>query len=281
MNPPEDDRLRRAAVLDIDAIDVTPRPLKKVVVVMPAYNAAGTLERTFRDLPRDCVDQVILVDDVSRDDTLAVASRLGITTIRHEKNRGYGGNQKTCYRAALDAGADVVVMLHPDYQYDARVVPAMVSFLRLGICDAVLGSRIRTRREALGCGMPWWKYVANRLLTFAENVAMGQNIGDAHTGLRAYTREVLATIPFEHNSDDFVFDSQFLTQLVWFGFRIGDVPVPTRYFAQASSIDFGRSVRYGLGTLLAMVQLTLQRLRLARLARYRPKTDAGATAAAK
>ncbi len=254
--------MRRAPLLDLENLDVKPRDLKKVVVVMPAYNAAGTLERTFRDIPRDCVDDIVLVDDVSRDRTVDLSNDLGIATIRHETNKGYGGNQKTCYRAALERGADIVVMLHPDYQYDARVIPAMLTFLRLGICDVVLGSRIRTRREAIAGGMPWWKYVANRLLTLGENFVLGQNIGDAHTGLRAYTRDVLAKIPFERNSDDFVFDSQFLAQVVHFGFRIGDVPVPTRYFKQASSIDFSRSVKYGFGTLWAMAQFVLQRLGL-------------------
>lgn len=264
---------RSETTLDLTTLVVTERPLKKVVVVMPAYNAEGTLERTYRDIPRDVVSEVILVDDVSRDRTVELARSLGLTTIRHEQNKGYGGNQKSCYRAALEAGADIVVMVHPDYQYDPRVLPVMIQLLRLGNCDVVLGSRIRTRREALSCGMPWWKYLANRLLTFTENLVMGTNIGDAHTGMRAYTREVLETVPFEQNSDDFVFDSQFLTQLVYFGFRIGDVPVPTRYFKQASSIDFSRSVRYGFLTLWALVTLLLARIGL-RSALYRPRTGA-------
>ena len=246
------------------------RRLERVLVVMPARNAERTLEATFRDLPADVVSEVILVDDASSDRTVEVARRLGITTLRHETNTGYGGNQKTCYREALRRGADVVVMVHPDYQYDARVLGAMVTFLRLGTCDIVLGSRIRTRLEALGGGMPRWKYIANRLLTLIENVALGQNLGDFHTGLRAYTREVLETIPFERNSDDFVFDSQFLVQAVYFGFRIGDVPVPARYFAEASSIDFRRSVRYGLGTLGVLLRYALQRLGLRRLPEFVP-----------
>jgi glycosyltransferase involved in cell wall biosynthesis len=257
--------------LDIDALDVRPRPLGKVIVVMPAYNAAATLERTFRDIPRDVVDDVLLVDDVSRDQTVALARSLGIDTIVREKNGGYGANQKTCYAEALRRGADIVVMLHPDYQYDGRVIDAMVRFLRLGTCDVVLGSRIRTRKEALGGGMPWWKYLSNRALTFTENLVMGQNIGDAHTGLRAYTREVLETVPFEGNSDDFVFDSQFLSQVAYFGFRIGDVPVPTRYFKQASSIVFWRSVQYGVSTLATMARFLLQTWGLARFAMYRKK----------
>jgi glycosyltransferase involved in cell wall biosynthesis len=242
-----------------------PKPLERVVVVMPAYNAEATLERTFRDIPPGLVSEVILVDDVSRDRTVEIARRLGITTIRHEVNRGYGGNQKTCYAEALARDADIVVMVHPDYQYDARVIGAMVTFLRLDTCDVVLGSRIRTRREALGSGMPAWKYVANRGLTLLENLVLGQNVGDFHTGLRAYTRQVLETIPFQRNSDDFVFDTQFLVQAVHFGFRIGDVPVPSRYFAEASSINFSRSVRYGLGTLGALGRFVLQRVGLARL----------------
>ena len=259
MSGPPTDRTARVAG-SLDVLAPPPRPLEKVVVVMPAYNAEATLERTFRDLPMELIGEVILVDDGSRDRTVEIAQRLGITTIRHERNTGYGGNQKTCYAEALRRGADVVVMVHPDYQYDARVVAAMVTILRGGICDVVLGSRIRTRREALQSGMPPWKYVANRGLTLLENIVLGQNVGDFHTGMRAYTREVLETIPFERNSDDFVFDTQFLVQAVHFGFRIGDVPVPCRYFKEASSINFQRSVRYGFGTLAALGRFVLQRL---------------------
>jgi glycosyltransferase involved in cell wall biosynthesis len=237
-----------------------------VVVVMPARNAESTLEATLRDIPAELVAEVILVDDASSDRTFELARGLGITALRHERNTGYGGNQKTCYREALARGADIVIMVHPDYQYDARVLGAMVTFLRLGICDVVLGSRIRTRREALQGGMPLWKYACNRMLTFTENVVLGQNVGDFHTGLRAYTREVLETIPFEHNSDDFVFDTQFLVQCVHFGFKIGDVPVPARYFEQASSIGPARSLRYGFGTLGALLRFGLQRSRLGRFA---------------
>ncbi|MFG0317918.1 MAG: glycosyltransferase family 2 protein [Planctomycetota bacterium JB042] len=261
-----------AKALDFETIDVAPRALDKVIVVMPAYNAEQTLERTFRDIPMDVVDEVILVDDVSKDRTAEIARDLGITTIVHETNGGYGANQKTCYRTALEHGADIVVMVHPDYQYDARVVPAMCEFMRLGICDAVFGSRIRTRAEALAGGMPVWKYLANRCLTITENVVLGQNLGDAHTGMRAYTRDVLETIPFESNSDDFVFDSQFISQLVHYRFRIGDVPVPTRYFAEASSINFVRSTKYGLGTLAVLGQFTLKRLGLAHPAIYAAPT---------
>jgi glycosyltransferase involved in cell wall biosynthesis len=237
----------------------------RVTAVMPAYNAALTLEKTVRDIPPGSVDEIVLVDDGSRDATVEIAGRLGLRVIRHAENRGYGANQKTCYATALRGDADVVVMIHPDYQYDSRVIPHLVSFLELGICDVVLGSRIRTRREALDGGMPRWKYVANRGLTVVENVLLGQNLGDFHSGLRAYRREVLETVPFMANSDDFVFDTQFLVQCVYFGFKLGDVPVPVRYFQEASSIDFQRSVRYGVATLATLAQFWLQRLRLARL----------------
>lgn len=236
----------------------------RVVAVMPAYNAAATLERTVADIPAQTVDEIILVDDGSRDSTVEIARSLGLTVIVHERNRGYGGNQKTCYRHALDRGADFVVMIHPDYQYDSRVIPVAVEILRLGICDVVLGSRIRTRREALAGGMPGWKYVANRLLTVTENVALGQNLGDFHSGFRAYRRSVLETIPFENNTDDFAFDSQFLAQAVYFGFKLGDIPVPVRYFDEASSINFRRSVKYGCATLWTLLQFWLQKLRIGR-----------------
>ena len=240
---------------------------------MPAYNAAATLRQTVADIPAGAVDEIILVDDGSRDDTVAIARELGLTVIEHERNTGYGGNQKTCYRRALDAGADYVVMIHPDYQYDSRVIPAAVEFLRLGICDCVLGSRIRSRKEALDGGMPAWKYIANRLLTVVENIALGQNLGDFHSGFRAYRREVLETIPWERNSDDFVFDSQFLAQAVHFGFKLGDVPVPVRYFKEASSINFVRSVKYGLSTLAVVAKFWLHRLRLWRSKLFRPRHD--------
>jgi len=221
----------------------------KVIIVMPAYNAEGTLERTFRDIPEGAADEIILVDDQSRDKTPEIARSLGLTVICHDQNKGYGGNQKTCYQVALDHGADIVVMLHPDFQYDARLVPYLAGFLKAGICDVLLGSRIRTRREALSKGMPAYKYFSNRLLTIIENFVLGQNLGEFHSGYRAYTRKVLQTIPFMNNSDDFVFDSQFLVQAVYFGFRLADVPVPVRYFKEASSISFKRSMQYGTGTL--------------------------------
>ena len=232
----------------------------RIVVVMPAYNAASTLERTVADLPGEGIEEVILVDDHSTDDTVEIATRLGLTVITHESNLGYGANQKTCYRRALESEAEVVVMIHPDYQYDARLLSVATEVLRLGVCDCVLGSRIRTRREALAGGMPRWKYLANRVLTTIENVALGQNLGDFHSGFRAYRREVLETIPFEENSDDFVFDSQFLAQAVHFGFKLGDIPVPVRYFDEASSINLWRSIRYGTATLWVLAKFWLHRL---------------------
>ncbi len=232
----------------------------RTIAVMPAYNAAATLERTVADIPVGSVDEIILVDDCSRDDTVEIARRLGLTVYTHEQNKGYGGNQKTCYRHALEAGADFIVMIHPDYQYDSRVIPIAIEILKLGICDVMLGSRIRTRREALDGGMPKWKYVANRMLTICENIALGQNLGDFHSGFRAYRRAVVETIPFERNSDDFVFDSQFLAQAVHFGFKMGDIPVPVRYFDEASSINFRRSLTYGLRTLQVLGQFWAHRL---------------------
>ena len=238
----------------------TPKREHKVIAVLPAYNAERTLAATLADFPPGCVDDILLVDDGSTDGTVAVAREMGLTVITHPENRGYGGNQKTCYKYALDHGADVVVMIHPDYQYDARVIPHAVGLIELGICDVVLGSRVRSRQEALRCGMPWWKYFSNRFLTFVENVALGQNLGDFHSGFRVYRRNVLETIPFERNSDDFVFDTQFLAQAVHFGFRLGDLPVPVRYFDEASSINFRRSTVYGLRTLGTMARFWLHRL---------------------
>jgi glycosyltransferase involved in cell wall biosynthesis len=229
----------------------TPRA-HKILAVLPAFNAEKTLAATIADFPPGCVDEILLVDDGSTDRTVAIAREMGLTVVEHPRNRGYGGNQKTCYRYALDHGADVVVMIHPDYQYDARVIPHAVGVVELGICDVVLGNRVRSRREALACGMPWWKYVANRGLTVFENFALGQNLGEFHSGFRVYRRSVLETIPFERNSDDLVFDTQFLVQAVHFGFRLGDVPVPVRYFKEASQINFRRSTKYGVQTLVAV-----------------------------
>lgn len=231
----------------------------KVIMIMPAYNASKTLEATVKAIPSGSVDEIVLVDDCSSDDTVAIAGRLGLSVVKHEKNRGYGANQKTCYAEALRRGADVIVMVHPDYQYDPRVVPYMTGLIADGVCDVMLGNRIRTRREALSGGMPVYKYYANRVLTAAENFALGQNLGEFHSGLRAYARSVLAKINWMNNSDDFVFDQEFLIQAAFFGFKIGDVPVPTKYFKEASSISFKRSVEYGLSTLGALLKYTLHK----------------------
>jgi glycosyltransferase involved in cell wall biosynthesis len=250
-------------------LNVAKRP--KVIVVMPAYNAELTLERTVADLPPGSVDEVIVVDDCSKDGTVALARKLGLTVIPHEKNTGYGGNQKTCYREALARGADVVVMVHPDYQYDPRLVPYFVGYLSTGVCDVMLGSRVRSRAETLGAGMPLWKYVANRFLTTVENVALGQNLADFHSGFRVYTRKVLETIPWESNNDGFVFDSEFLAQAAWFDFRIGDAPVPCRYFDEASSIRLWASTVYGTKTLLVLVKYWMQRIGIGRFAIFTPR----------
>lgn len=238
------------------------RKLQKVIVVMPAYNAELTLEKTFHDIPPGSVDEIILTDDFSQDRTAEIADKLGMTVLRHEENRGYGANQKTCYDAALEKGADAVIMIHPDYQYDSRLIPYALGFLSEGICDIIIGSRIRTRREVLEGGMPLYKYLSNRILTMVENIILGQNLGDFHSGFRAYTREVLEKIPYKENSDDFVFDTEFLTQAVYFGFRIGDIPIPTRYFEEASSINLKRSIKYGLQTLGVMIKYIFQKNKL-------------------
>jgi hypothetical protein len=236
----------------------------RVVAVMPAYNARRTLERTLADIPPDTVDDIILADDCSSDDTAEIARRLGLKVLRHDVNRGYGGNQKTCYDAALRASADIVVMVHPDYQYDPRVIPFAVGFIETGICDAIVASRIRTRRETLEGGMPLYKYLANRILTTLANTVFGQNLGDFHSGFRVYRRSVLETIDYHTNSDDFVFDFEFLAQAVYHNFRIGDIPIPTRYSAASSSINLQRSVTYGLGNLVVMAKYILQSAGLGR-----------------
>lgn len=236
---------------------------KKIVVVLPAYNAAKTLEMTYREIPFEFVDEVILVDDASRDDTAQVAQRLGIRTVIHPENRGYGGNQKTCYRTALAHGADIVVMLHPDYQYTPKLVTAMASMIAYGEFDAVLASRI-LGIGALKGGMPLYKYLANRFLTCVENILLGHKLSEYHTGYRAFSRQVLETLPLDHNSEDFVFDNQMLAQIVWYGYRIGEVSCPTKYFEDASSINFRRSVIYGLGVLKTAVQFRLCKMGMAR-----------------
>lgn len=221
---------------------------KKVVVVLPAFRAGKTLERTVAEIPREVVDEVLLVDDASDDDTVEVARRLGLRTVVHERNLGYGGNQKTCYREALRLGADLVVMLHPDYQYSPRLVGAMAHMVASGHYDLVLGSRILAQSARDG-GMPLYKYLANRFLTLAQNWLMRQKLSEYHTGYRAFSRQVLEKLPLDRNSDDFVFDNQMLCQAIEAGFRIGEISCPTRYFEEASSINFRRSVVYGLGVL--------------------------------
>jgi glycosyltransferase involved in cell wall biosynthesis len=231
---------------------------KKVVVVMPAYNASGTLAMTYNEIPRDYIDEALLVDDGSTDGTYDFALRLGIKTVRHDANKGYGANQKTCYKAALDMGADIVVMLHPDYQYSPRVIPAIVMLLAYGPYDVVLGSRI-LEGEALRGGMPFYKYVFNRLLTALQNLAWGAKVSEFHTGLRAFKRGVLETVSFEANSNDFVFDNQIIAQVLWYGYRIGEVSCPTLYFPGASSINLRRGLRYGFGVLRTTLELMAAR----------------------
>ena len=242
---------------------------KKLAVVMPAYNAGKTLRRTWEELPRDIIDEVILVDDASRDHTARIARELGIRTIVHRQNRGYGGNQKTCYETALGLGADVVVMIHPDYQYSPRLVTAMASMVVSGHYDVVLGSRILGGR-ALAGGMPPYKYAANRVLTLVQNLAFGIKLSEYHTGFRAFSRVVLETLPLRRNSDDFVFDNEMLAQAVAFGFRTGEISCPTRYFEDASSIDFARSVRYGFGVLRTTALFLLRRAGIARPRLFEP-----------
>ncbi|MEJ2077442.1 MAG: glycosyltransferase family 2 protein [Acidobacteriota bacterium] len=231
---------------------------RKIAVVLPAYNAGRTLRRTFEEIPRQLVDHVLLVDDASSDDTVRVAKQLGIETIRHDANRGYGANQKTCYREALKTDADIFIMLHPDYQYTPRLIPALAAMILSGQYDIVLGSRI-LGGKALAGGMPVYKYVANRLLTLVENLLVDAKLSEYHTGYRAFSREVLAKLPLLENSDDFLFDNQILVQAKFFGYRIGELSCPTRYFREASSINFRRSARYGVGVLWTAVQYRLQR----------------------
>jgi glycosyltransferase involved in cell wall biosynthesis len=235
---------------------------RRVVVVMPAYNAAKTLERTYRDIPHEMVSKIILVDDVSKDDTVAVARHLGLDVIIHRQNLGYGGNQKTCYDAALEAGADAVVMLHPDYQYDATCIPQMVEPILDGSKDLMLGSRFLG--DPLAGGMPKWKYISNRFLTGTENLAFGLHLSEYHTGFRAYSRHLLETIPYRLNSNDFVFDQELVAQAVACEMRIGEIAVPTRYFEEASSVGFRRSCVYGLSTLKVVLRFLLHKMRLRR-----------------
>jgi glycosyltransferase involved in cell wall biosynthesis len=240
---------------------------KRVCVVMPAYNAEKTVARTVAEIDRAVADDLILVDDRSRDDTVRVARELGLHVLVHEKNRGYGGNQKTCYGEALKRGADIVVMLHPDYQYSPRLIPAMAGMVVSGHFDAVLGSRV-LGAGALAGGMPVWKYLANRFLTAAENALLGYKLAEYHTGYRAFSRRLLETLPLEENSDDFVFDNQMLAQAIWFGFQIGEISCPARYFPEASSIGFRRSLTYGFGVLGTALQFRAAKLGLSKPPRF-------------
>ena len=242
---------------------------KKVVVVLPAYNAEKTLEQTYREIPFDLVDDVVLVDDASRDNTVGLARSLGIRhAIRHERNKGYGGNQKTCYKKALELGADIVVMLHPDYQYTPKLLPAMISVIGNEVYPVVFGSRI-LGNGALQGGMPMYKYVANRLLTFTQNMLLGEKLSEYHTGYRAFNREVLQSIDLEACNDDFIFDNEMVSQIFYKGFRIAEVTCPTKYFDEASSINFSRSVKYGLGCLRVSIVYRLCKWGLMRSKLYR------------
>jgi glycosyltransferase involved in cell wall biosynthesis len=238
---------------------------KKVIVIMPAYNAAKTLRDTYDEvMAQEMVDAVIVVDDGSDDETVAVAASLPQTVVHtHPKNQGYGGNQKTCYRLALEHGGDIIVMVHPDYQYTPKLIPAMASMIGNGLYHCVLGSRI-LGGYALKGGMPWWRYISNRFLTFVENIMTGAKLSEYHTGYRAFSRELLEKLPLDENSDDFVFDNQMLAEILWLDYKIAEVSCPTRYFAEASSIDFGRSLRYGFGCLSTAIKYRLAKMNLIR-----------------
>jgi glycosyltransferase involved in cell wall biosynthesis len=233
---------------------------KKIVAVLPAYNAAATLEITYNEIPMDLVDEVILVDDASKDHTAELARKIGIQhVIRHEKNKGYGGNQKTCYDKALEIGADIVIMLHPDYQYTPKLIPAMATIIGNDLYPVVFGSRI-LGKGALKGGMPMYKYIANRFLTLTQNILMNQKLSEYHTGYRAFSKEVLQRVKYHQNSDDFVFDNQMIAQICYAGFEIAEVTCPTKYFEEASSINFRRSSIYGLGVLSVSMGYFLQKL---------------------
>lgn len=245
---------------------------KKIVVVLPAYNAALTLKKTYQEIPFDMVDEVVLVDDKSRDETVRLAEQLGIRhIIVHQENRGYGGNQKSCYNKALDLGADIVVMLHPDYQYTPRLIPSMCYLIAHNLYHVVLGSRILGKGAIKG-GMPLYKYIANRLLTFVQNLLVGQKLSEYHTGYRAFSREVLLSVNYEINSDDFVFDNQMLSQIIYLGYDVAEVTCPTRYFEEASSINFRRSAVYGLGVLGVSLRHRLCKWGLMKSPLYQPRT---------
>ena len=235
---------------------------KKLLIVLPAYNAESTLEQTYQEIPLDIVDEVLLVDDSSADSTVSLAERLGMKTFLHDRNYGYGRNQKTCYQEALKHDADIVVMVHPDYQYTPKLITAMASMIAFDVYDVVLGSRI-IGGGALKGGMPLYKYVANRLLTAVENMLLGSKLSEFHTGYRAFSRRVLEQVPFQANSDNFVFDNEILAQIIYHGYRIGELSCPTRYFKEASSINFTNSVVYGLGVLKTCIKFRAQKLNLA------------------
>ena len=232
---------------------------KKIIVVLPAYNAEKTLEQTYSEIPLDIADEVLMVDDRSSDDTVSLAKRLGIQTFQHERNYGYGRNQKTCYKEALKRNADIVIMVHPDYQYTPKLITAMASMIAYGVYDSVLGSRI-IGGGALRGGMPAYKYIANRFLTALQNLMLGSKLSEFHTGYRAFSKQVLKTLPLNENSDDFVFDNEMLAQLIFFNYRIGEISCPTKYFTEASSISFLRSVKYGLGVIVTSFRFLLAKL---------------------
>ena len=241
---------------------------KKIFIVLPAYNAESTLERTYRDIPHDIVDGVLMVDDSSSDDTVSLANRLGIKTVVHDKNYGYGRNQKTCYKEAIKHGADIIIMVHPDYQYTPKLVTAMASMIAYGVYDAVLGSRIIGGR-ALEGGMPLYKYIANRFLTATENLILRSKLSEFHTGYRAFSKEVLETLPLNENSDDFVFDNEMIAQIFFANYDIAEVTCPTRYFKEASSINISRSITYGLGVLGVTITYMLHKAGIIDHRRYR------------
>lgn len=230
-----------------------------IIIVMPAYYAGSMLDKTYADIKKGLANEVILVDDASQDDTVKRAKKLGLTVYVHKTNKGYGGNQKTCYTQALKRNPDCIIMLHPDYQYDSTKIPQLIQPILAGKYDIMLGSRIRTRQEALDGGMPLYKYVSNRFLTLVENIILGLNLSEYHTGFRAYSKKVLQTVPFENFSDDFVFDTQFLVSAAFSRLKIGEIPVPVRYFPEASSINLKRSITYGLSTLFTLGQFILEK----------------------
>lgn len=241
---------------------------KKVVAVLPAYNAAKTLKRTINDIPRDYIDEIILVDDASHDNTVLFARQLGLITFVHPKNLGYGGNQKTCYREALKRGADIVVMVHPDHQYDPKAIPQLIEPLLTNQCDAVFGSRMINKNDAINGEMPWWKFLANIFLTKLENLILGLNLTEYHSGFRAYSGKVLKNLPLEKNSNDFVFDTQIIVQLKVNNYKIKEIPIKTRYFPEASMVGFKRSLHYGFSILLVLLQYLMFKIGIGNSSKY-------------